>query len=448
MSKHKNLDLLQGELTSTLIRLALPIMSTGFVQMAYSLTDTIWLGRVESGLVAAGTCGMLLWFSDGLNGLAKIGGQINTAHELGAKRLQSARSAAATAVQSSCLIGLLITLFFFIFGNFVIDFFKFANPHTVQEAGAYLKIVSLGIPFAFAGRTFSAVSMANGNSKLPFILNTCGLIANIILDPLFIFVFNLGVSGAAWATILAQISVCCLLFYFIRKQENFENIKWYRNFSPHFFLANLKLGLPITLQTLLLSSVAMGITKIVNNFSEAAIAAQRLGVQIESLSWLTAESFGGALTAIVAQNYAANQYQRTWYAIKRSLIMAAILGVFTTSLLYIFPEMLVRIFNDDPQVLPFGVEYLQIIAYSQIFMCIEIVITSAFSGFGKTKIPALVNAVCIGARIPLAALLSTLWGTKGIWWTLTFSSVATSVVLAILLSIFINRLIKTEGLRF
>ena len=445
-NKQENLDLLQGHITTTLLQLALPIMTTGFIQMAYSLADVFWLCRVESGLVAAGTCGIVLWMCDGFSSLTKVGAEVKTAHCLGRKEEEEARANAVISLQSTFLIGVLICLIFCGAYQAIIGFFHFQNPHTVQAAETYLKIVGFGLPFAFVGRTLSVISMANGNSKMPFLVNTLGLVANIILDPLLIFVLDLGVAGAAYATAFSQITVCIVMFIFLRKQAAFRHLHLCRRLSGHLLLQNLKLGYPVALQTILVSMVAMGITRIVNNFAEAAIAAQRLGVQIESLSWLTAESFGGALTAMVAQNYAAMKMQRTYNVIKRSLWLIIGLGSCITLILYFYPHILLGIFTGETDVLHYGTEYLRIISYSQVFMCLEIIIAAVYNAFGRTKFPAVVGVLCTALRIPVAMYLSSLYGTDGIWWALTICTILHSFIMIAIIVLTLSRMKSEYGL--
>lgn len=427
--EQKSLDLLTGPIMSTLVRLALPIMTTGFMYMAYSLTDVFWLAKVESGLVAAGTCGILLWLCEGFSALAKIGASVNTAAHLGRKNIAKARENVVISLKSTVSIALLICLVFCLFNRQIIGFFHFQNPLTIHLARTYLVIVSFGIPFTFLSASSSAASMANGNSKMPFLVSCVGLVLNIIFDPIFIFVFNWGVAGAAWATIMAQMVGALLMFYFLLQQENFKHLNFLEKFNWHTWCENIRLGTPVALQTVLVSMVAMAITRIVNNFSESAIAAQRLGVQIESLSWLTADSFGGAVTAMVAQNYAAEHMKRTYSVIKRALTFIVIFACFTTCLLYFYPDLLLKIFTNDKDVIKHGINYLQIIAYSQVFMCTEIVICAVFNGFGRTTIPAIVGVVCTAARIPLALYLSSIYGIRGIWWALSICSIILCLVL-------------------
>lgn len=442
----QNLNLLEGPTTSTLLKLALPIMTTGFIYMAYSLTDVFWLAKVESGIVAAGTCGILLWLCEGFSVLSKVGASVNTAAHLGRKEFEQARENVIISLKSTFSIALLICLIFMIFNKQIIDFFHFQNLHTVQSARTYLMIVSIGIPFSFLVSVLSVSSMANGNSKMPFLVNSVGLVLNIIFDPIFIFIFNWGVAGAALATIMAQIVVCLFMAYFLLQQDNFRHMHFWSKFNWQIWCKNIRLGVPVALQTILVSMVALAITRIVNNFSEDAIAAQRLGVQIESLSWLTADSFGGAVTAMVAQNYAAQHISRTHRVIKRALLLIALFGCLTSSLLYFYPEILLHIFTNKPQIMHYGVEYLRIIAYSQVFMCVEIVICAIFNGFSRTTVPAVVGVLCTVARIPLALYLSSLYGTQGIWWALSTSTIVMSIILICFLVLLIRQMVENYGL--
>lgn len=164
---------------------------------------------------------------------------------------------------------------------------------------------------------------------------------------------------------------------------------------------------------------------------------------------MAAEGFSAAVNTFVAQNYGAGNLKRVKKGYKTSMCVVVIWGLMCSVLLIGFPEPVFRIFIREPKVIPLGAEYLQIVGYSQLFMCIEITTQGAFGGFGKTVPPFLVGAVFTFLRIPVAKVLSrTVLGLNGIWWALTVSSIFKGVVLVSWFVWFIIKILKQESGKF
>lgn len=433
----KNKDLLSGPIFPVLASLAIPIMATSFIQMAYNLTDMVWLGRLGPDAVASvGAAGMFMWFSNGLATLAKIGGQIKVAQSLGANDLQKATRYAQSSLQLGMIFACLFAVLTLLFSKQMIGFFKLNSALVEQDARSYLLITCIFVIFSFFNQIFTGIFTAMGNSKSAFIASTVGLVANIILDPLFIFggfsIPAMGVTGAAIATILAQ-AIVTFIFFYMMKQDVvlFPHVRFFKKVWKHEIQEIFKIGLPTALQTMLFSCISMVIARIIADWGDHAVAIQKVGSQIESISWMTAEGYAAALNSFVAQNYGANSLNRIHKGVTLSIKVMLVWGIFTTLILLCFPNIIFKIFIRDETVLAMGVEYLQILAFSQAFMCLEYASAGAFQGIGKTTPPSIVSIVFTAARIPLAILLSSFMGLNGIWWALTISSLAKGIVLYI-----------------
>ena len=148
---------------------------------------------------------------------------------------------------------------------------------------------------------------------------------------------------------------------------------------------------------------------------------------------MTADGFSAALTAFVGQNYGAGQYERVKEGYKKTLMLSSILGIFATVLLIFGGEWLFSLFINEPEVIKQGADYLRILGYSQVFMCLEITTTGAFFGVGKTMMPSLISTIFTGLRVPAALILaSTLaLGVDGVWWSISLSSVVKGILLVI-----------------
>jgi putative MATE family efflux protein len=223
-------DLLKGSILPTLTKLALPIMATSFIQMAYNMVDMIWIGRIGSDSVAAvGTAGMYIWLSAGIVSVAKIGGQVKVGHALGANNEKEATEYTKSALQLGIILGIVFGIVCLLFSRQLIGFFNLNSEVVSTQAESYLRVTGGGILFSFIALIISGILMAMGDSTTTFKINSIGLIINMVLDPLFIFGFGpipeLGATGAAIATLGAQIIVCTLLVVEVRRNKSiFQNI--------------------------------------------------------------------------------------------------------------------------------------------------------------------------------------------------------------------------------
>lgn len=428
MSKYINL--LEGPILPSLGALAIPIMAASLIQMAYNLTDMIWIGRIGADAVAAvGAAGMFMWFSNGLATLAKMGSQIKVAHALGDHDTATASQYAHGAMILAILFACCFSLFCLFFSSAMISFFQLHSPQVIQDAHNYLLITCGLVIFSFLNQIFTGIFTAMGNSRTTFTATAIGLVLNIVLDPLFIFGFGplpaLGVTGAAIATILAQ-AIVTLLFLYAAKQDSvlFPFIHLFSKPESDAIKDILRLGLPTALQSMLFSCISMVIARMITSWGDGAIAVQKVGSQIESISWMSAEGYGAALNSFIAQNYGANNPKRIEQGFYVSLKVMLLWGAFTSLLLLVFPKMIFQIFISEKDLLPLGIDYLRILGLSQAFMCLEYVAASSFNGLGHTLPPSIVSITLTASRIPLAYVLSMFLGLNGVWWALTITSFA------------------------
>lgn len=437
---NRNLDLTEGKITSTLVKLAMPIMGTSFIQMAYSLTDTMWIGRYSTEAVAAvGTAGNLMWFGAGLILITQVGLGVSVAHAYGRRDMDEVKKYISSGFQLDIFIAILYSLFLVFFRKQIIGFFNLNQLEVIEMAQSYLLIVGMGTIFQFLNPVFSTILNSSGNSLTPFKLNTIGLVANMILDPILIFgigpIPSMGVIGAAIATTFSQALVTMVFIYIGKKNgEIYSQVRLFIRPHLHYIKRIIKLGVPPFLQTAIHSSISMLLTRFVANFGDVAVAVMNVGSQIESITWLSAEGFGSAISAFIGQNYGAKKVDRIRRGYKRGLQILGIIGLFGSLLLILGAEPLFSIFTpDDPIAIKEGIHYLRILGLSQLFMATELGTAGAFNGLGKTVPPTLIGVIFNALRIPMALVLSnTGLGLLGIWWAISLSSMMKGTILPIL----------------
>ena len=429
------INLLEGNILPALSALALPIMATSLIQMAYNLIDMIWIGKIGASAVASvGAAGMFMWLSNGLATLAKMGGQIKVGHALGAQKKEDAASYAQSSIQMGIVFAIGFGILSIVFADEMIGFFQLNSAQVIQDAKLYLMITCGLVIFSFMNQIFTGILTAMGNSRTSFIATGIGLVLNIVLDPLFIFGFGaippMGVAGAAIATVLAQLVVMLLFLHTIlRDTVLFSNVHILHSYSSQHTMEIFRIGLPSAVQSMLFSGISMVIARLIAGWGDAAVAVQKVGSQIESISWMTAEGYAAALNGFVAQNHGAKNTDRIREGYRLSMIVMLSWGVFCSLVLIVFPQLIFQVFIQEAEVLPMGVDYLRILGVSQLFMCMEITTAGAFSGLGKTLPPSIVSITLTGARIPMAILLGRWLGLNGVWWAITISSIGKGIVL-------------------
>lgn len=458
---NQHVDLLHGPVLKSLTRLAIPIMATFLIQMAYNLTDMIWIGRVGSDAVAAvGAAGMYLWLSSGISTLAKTGGQVLAGHALGAGRKDTASEYSKNAFGLTLILGILFGFVCVAFSNPLIAFFKLNSAHVVADARIYLKITGGLVIFSFLNQTFTGIFTSMGNSHAAFLATTTGLIINIVLDPILIFGIGpfpkLMVLGAAVATIAAQAVVTLMFFYYAAKDTViFKGLHIFCIPDIRRAASIIKIGLPASIQSIVFTGISMIIARLIASYGDGAVAVQKVGSQIESISWMTADGFAAAVNSFIAQNYGAGNRERIRKGYSAAMLVVLLWGLVCTFLLMACPGPIFRIFITEKAILPLGIDYLFILGVSQLFMSVEITTAGAFSGFGRTIPPSIVGIVFTAMRIPLALVLTrTSLGLNGVWWSITISSIFKGAVLLIWFLVYFkkevcytdNVLCKKEGI--
>ena len=305
MKKTKSIDLTSGPILKTLAELALPIMASSLLGTAYNITDMAWIGLLGSKAVAGvGVGGMYVWLSQGLVALPRMGGQVNTAQACGRKDYDEARSYAASALQITVFFGLLFAAVCLVFLDPLIGFFNLTDAETYTAAGSYMKLTCGLIIFSFLNLTLTGLFTAQGDSSSPLMANLLGLVGNMILDPLLILGVGpfprMETTGAAVATVTAQILVFAVLVFRIltsRMEPNIlREVHLFSRYSRKFYKNIFRIGFPTAVQSMIYCMISMVLTRMVSGFGAAAIATQRVGGQIESVSWNTADGFASFLS--------------------------------------------------------------------------------------------------------------------------------------------------------
>ena len=430
-------NLTKGPILKTLTKLAIPIMASYFIGTLYNITDMAWIGQLGSKAVAGvGVGGMFTWLSQGLSSIARMGGQVQVAQCIGRGDREKAHGYAQVAIQLAFYMGLIFALISLIFVHPMVGFFNLTDPEAYSAAVSYTRIACGLIVFSFLAVTLTGLYTAQGDSQTPFWANLIGLATNMILDPILILgpgpFPKLGVIGAAIATVTAQFIVMGIMVLGVMRQKKENVLKGIRLAAviPGSYLKGIcQIGIPSGIQDMTYCFISMILTRMVSGFGAEALATQRVGGQIESISWHTADGFAAALNAFTAQNYGAGNMDRVKKGYRASLLTVGIWGLLVTAIFVFAPNTIARIFFHEPKAIAIAVSYLIIIGLSEAFLCVEITTIGAISGLGKTHLCSIISILFTSMRIPLAIVLgNTSLGLDGIWWALSSTTMIKGII--------------------
>ncbi len=441
------IDLLHGNIAGALFWLSLPIMGSQFANLAYILIDTMWVGQLgNQAVTAVGAAGTFLWIGSGFAMIPQIGGQVMTGQSIGEGDMDKARRYSKAAVMLMVTGMAAYGLACIVFRHPLIAFYRLHDPGTAAMSESYLTLISICNVFMGFNLIMESLLAATGDSKTSLKYNLVGTVLNIVLDPLVIFGIGpfpaLGVNGAAIATIFSEFVVSVLFARnVVRDDYLFADFSILGKPAKQELLHIVKIGTPPAIFNIVYAFVSMVISRIIVSFGDAAIAIQRIGGQIESLTWMTGEGFSYSMSAFTSQNYGSSNYDRVRKGFYTGTAMMTVFGIAVTALLVIGAVPVFSIFIREPEMIAGGATYLRIVGLSELFMSYELATTGAFNGLGQTRLPAAIGLVLTAARIPMCYALMPLMGINGVWWAMTISSVLKGVILN---ALFIYRLKKLK----
>ncbi|WP_195952893.1 MATE family efflux transporter [Clostridium saudiense] len=417
----KKIDLTRGKVISVIAALSLPIMGSSLLQFTYNLIDMIWVGRLGSNAVASiGSSSLYINIGNALNSLVVIGTGIKVAHAIGRKNENEIKEYINSGIVINIIIGTVFGLILIFLGKGFIEFLNLNNSEVESNAYYYLALNAPILFFAFFNMMYTRILGSFGNNKLALKINGVGVILNIILDPVCIYVLNFGVIGAGVSTLIANVIMFILfrintngiLNYRYDLKVDFEKIK-----------EIIRLGFPMAFQRILFTIINIILAKIIAMFGSEAIAAQKIGVQIESIAYMIIGGLNGAVASFTGQNFGAGKSNRIKEGYRSALVVGISYAIVMAGVFLLLNRPLIRLFISDESTILIASAYLKAVAFSQVFSAIEMISNGMFTGIGKPNIPATISIVFTSLRIPLALVLIKPFGISGIWISICISSI-------------------------
>lgn len=350
MRKEKNnfTFLTEGPIHKVVIKMAIPTIISMLVTSLYNIADTYFVGQINTQSTAAvGIVFSLMFFIQAFGFFFGHGSGNYISRELGAQCHDNATRMASTGFFYSFLFGLLIMVGGLLFIR-PLSLLLGSTPTILPYTEKYLKIILLGAPFLTSSLVLNNQMRLQGNAKYSMYGIVVGAILNVALDPLFIFVFKLGISGAAIATIIGQITSFLILFFMARHGENIGI--YFRNFAPSWstFKEIFYGGSPSLLRQGLACVATMSLNIAAGVYGDAAIAAMSIVSRISLLILATVIGLGQGFQPLCGFCYGAGLYERLQKAYKFTIKLGTIFLFICTILGWIFSNSLIQIFRNDP----------------------------------------------------------------------------------------------------
>lgn len=424
--------LTEGPIGKQITGLAMPILGSSLVMLLYSFVDMAWLGRLSSDTVAAsGAASIFTWLVNCFTLVTKVGAEVTVANGIGRKDEAAAAHFAAHNITLALIFGVTTMLLFGFFTRPFIGFYDLEDP-VDDYAVSYLRICALGFPAIFLVNAFIGIYNAAGLSKVPFVINVLCLGLNILLDPVFIFVFDLGIRGAALATILSQTIALVLFLIQIRRRDHlFGGFRLLTRLTGETTRMILRLGVPAAVMNACLALINLVLGRFASGAGGATgVMTLTIGGQLEGIAWNAGQGFSTALSSFVSQNYGAGRYDRIHSGLSFTLRLCLAFGLLGMAINYFGGTTLFSlIIPDDPIGIAAGANYLRIDAIAQLFIMIEVCFQGFFYGIRRPMPPTLISISCNLLRIPVAYLLISTIGTIDcLWWTICISCVLKGIL--------------------
>ncbi len=410
-------DLTKGSISREIFILALPLMLANLVNIAYNMIDMYFIGHTsDQALSAVGTAGLFLWLAASIVFFSKQGMETLLSQAIGRKDIDESRVIIKTGVILNVIITAIYSAIVFFFASELIGLFHLTSQQINAIAISYLKIGSLAIVFMMLNQNLMSIFQSRGQTNLVLIYNGIGLVVNILLDPVLIINMDLGANGAAIATVIANFVVFMLSSISLYKYSSRFNDK--SSFDQKIAKKIIALSFPTGSYNVFFTLVSMVISTYAISFGDNVIAAQRIGSQVESLSWMFASGLGIACAVFTGQNYGAKNKKRIDKAYKYLFVFCTLYGLFLCWLFIAKAEPMMRLFTSDDEIVNIGMMYFYSLSFAQVFTLYEGIASGFFNGYGLTKIPSFFSISGNIARIFLVIYMSKIFGLNGIWYAI------------------------------
>lgn len=411
-------DFTQGSISGHLIRFSLPYLMANLLQALYSVADMLivsWICGTNSmsGVNIGGQVTQLIMMM--VSGLT-VGGTVLVGQYYGARQHEEVKRTIGTLLTLLTAMGIILMVVMLMLCDPLLRLLN-TPAESFSEAHNYLMISLSGMPFVFWYNALAAMQRGLGDGKRPLIFVGIACVVNVGLDMLMVGTWGMGASGAALATVISQ-SISVLLCVIYLKTHEFVFDFKLSSLRVHMDKVRMliKIGLPSSVQSVVTNLSFLIMTTIVNGFGVTASAAVAVCGKFNSFGIMPAIAMSSSVSSLAAQNIGAGHYDRAQDALKVGMRISAVIGVAVFAFTQLFPELILKMFNAEDEVVAYGVTYLRAFSFDYLIVPFVFCINGLVLGAGHSMFSLVNNMLsAILLRVPVAYFVSkTALGLAGV----------------------------------
>ena len=420
-----------------LLEYSIPAIIGMLVNALYNVVDRIFIGKIPYigplALTGVGVTMPIMTMILGVSMLVGIGATATISLTLGSGNKEDGESILGNATVLMVIMGIILTIIGLLLKNKILILFG-ASENTIYYASEYINIILIGTIFSISSFALNATIRADGNPKMAASTMALGCVVNIVFDYIFIFIFNLGIKGAALATVLAQIiSTSVMIYYYTKGASNLK-----------LRVQNLKLDVKIVKRIFAIGfapfamQIAASAVQIIANNSlkiygnDLSIGAMAVISSVSLIFLMPIFGINQGAQPIIGYNYGAKKYERSKLTLKYAIVAATMIVCLGAIVIQIFPEKVISIFNSDESLLNIGVTGIRIYLFMLPLLGFQIVTSNYFQFIGKVKIATFLSLLRqVILLIPFTLILPRFLGANGVWLAGAFSDFIASIITGI-----------------
>lgn len=363
--------------------LAIPTVISMLVQITYNIADTAYVGRLGAESIAALTFSFPLFFIlIAINSGIGVGMGSRVSRLLGAKKKEQAENTAMHGLCISIVLAIIISLLGIVSLKRLFRLFG-ADENVLPLAINYMSIILIAIVFMFVSAIVNTIFSSQGDTKTPMKIQISSLLINIILDPIFIYILDFGVKGAAIATLIAFIISMVIGIFYLNRRSYLKISLSSFNFSLEIIKDILFIGIPATLMMLIISIYVMFINRFMSYFGTEYVAAFGIVARLENVAIMPMLALSFSIITLVGMFYGAERYDLLKGIISYGIKIATLFTSFVGIIFFLVPHIFLRIFTADTNLLSLGSAYMRINVFTFPLMSVATIISRAMQGMGS-----------------------------------------------------------------
>lgn len=417
-----NKDLTNGSVFQTISLFALPMLLGNILQQAYNVVDTWVVGQFISSnaLASVGSAYTLMTFLTSILIGLSMGSGIVFSLCFGSHDEKNLKNSLSASFVLIAIAMILLTIIPLILLNNIVQWLNIPNE-IIDITSTYLQIIFCGIPAVFLYNYFAAYLKSIGNSVMPLIFLGVSTIINIVLDLFFVVICHFGISGAAYATIIAQyISGIGITLYVLQHHPIVRRALTHIQFHKSHLQQIASYSIFTCLQQTVMNLGILMVQGLVNSFGTTIMAAFAAAVKIDSFAYMPAQEYGNAFSTFAAQNVGASKKDRVMQGIKCAIFTIIIYCSIASLVLWFMAKPLMQIFVDANElgIINAGIQYLHIEGAFYIGIGLLFFFYGLYRALGKPEMSLVLTIISLGTRVVLAYSISPYVGVTAIWWAI------------------------------